>query len=100
MTEPSSFSATVWFHPAAIAVTPLCAAAGTFIWLKDPHDSTEPSLFKARVWPSPAAIATTPVCAATGTLSWPEYLFPHDTAEPAIAARAVLVPDQLARRSS
>jgi hypothetical protein len=60
-TEPSFFKATVQLPPAAIAVTPLCATAGTVSWSKLPHETTEPSFFKATVCPNPAAIAITPL---------------------------------------
>jgi hypothetical protein len=50
MTRPSSFNARLWTTPAAIAVTPLEAAAGTL------HTSAEPP-------PQPQA-TTAPVAAA------------------------------------
>lgn len=37
-------------HPAEMAVTPLCASAGTLVWPEEPSPqaTTLPSVFKAR----------------------------------------------------
>ena len=63
--------------PAAIAATPLVAAAGTVHWPTSwlmppqPQAMTLPSCFRARLWAGPAAIAVTPLAAAAGTVHCP-----------------------------
>src|SRR3981081_4429532 len=65
--------------PAAIVITPDCAAVGTVLWPESffPQTMTLPSLFNARLCHPPAAIAVTPDCAAVGMVLWPESLLPQ-----------------------
>src|SRR5580765_1602052 len=67
---PPSLRATLWKGPAAIAVTPLVAAAGTVhgtgLEPTQPQARTRPFL-SARLWKRPAAMAVTPLLASDGT---------------------------------
>src|SRR5204862_434779 len=75
--------------PAAIALTPLAAAAGTLHCPQSvekakpgretkpqPQATTLPSLLRARACQVPAAIAVTPLAAAAGTVHCPASLPP------------------------
>jgi hypothetical protein len=61
---PPTWIARLWFSPAAIAVTPLEAPAGTLHLPPPPHAITLPSLFSARLCCVAAEIATTPLVAS------------------------------------
>src|SRR5919201_5174765 len=87
-----SFSARLC-QPAAIAVTPLVASAGTLHCPKlIPHpQAITPPFLSARLCHRPAAISVTPLAASGGTVHWPRLSSP-------VQPQATTLPSRLRAR--
>src|ERR1700752_5040378 len=93
-TDPSAFSAMLYMPPAATAITPEPAPAGTFVWPNPfpPHAITEPSDFSASAWLRPPATAATPEDADAGRVVSPFPFLPQATTAPFFTAYIAKLP--------